>query len=380
MPSPILFATTTRADWGLLSPLASELRFRGQAPIIAVGNMHLLPEMGETWREIENDGFEIAAKIPAHGTAPEIFAQTAAGFSKALKSLKPRCVVVLGDRSEILAIASTAAIVGIPVVHIAGGAISEGAIDDAMRHAVTQLSLLHLVETEEYRRRVIQSGQQPETVINTGAIGAWSAQNIEKMSLEELESSLGFTPGKDTLLVTLHAATRSNLSPVSQLEALLRALEKRINSNRIIFTHPNNDVDPAPLIGLLQAFAEKHPNRAKVIPSLGRIRYHSLLPHIGAVVGNSSSGIVEVPSAGIPTLDIGIRQQGRTTAPATFHCSNDTEDIAAGLEKVLSKDFQSLAKKGLNPYFKPDTPQLMADAILSTEFKAFPQKKFYDII
>lgn len=379
MASPILIASTGRADWGLLSPLAEELRRRGDTPLIAAGNMHLLEEMGETWREIEGDGFEIAARMPARGNASEIFSQTAEGFSKALRSISPRCVVALGDRSEMLAVASIAAIEGVPVVHIAGGAISEGAIDDAMRHAITQLSQLHLVETEDYRRRVIQMGQQPETVINTGAIGAWSASAIKKMSISDIADSLEFTPDKDTLLVTLHAATRSSISPEKQYRELLAALETRIATNRIIFTYPNNDVDPAPVIAMLHDFASRHPERAILVPSLGRIRYHSLLPHIAAVVGNSSSGIVEVPSAGIPTLDIGIRQQGRTTAISTLHCGDDASAIAEGLKKVLSPEFQALAADAKNPYFNPRTPQIMAEAILTTDFKPFPQKKFYDI-
>lgn len=374
----IAIATTTRADWGLLSQLARELRDRGARISIIAGNMHFDPRMGETWREIEADGFSIAASIPASGSTAEIFSQTAAGAAKVFSGLKPDLLVVLGDRSEILAVAAQGLIAGIPIVHIAGGAVSEGAIDDSIRHAVTKLASLHLVETQEYGRRVERMGEAPETIVVTGAIGAAAAAQEPDMTRTELEESLGFPIPERSLLVTLHAATRDPLSPLAALDELISALRSYTDTHTIIFTHPNNDVDPAPLIDRINRFAAERPDRIKVIPSLGRRRYLAALRCVEAVVGNSSSGLVEVPSAGIPTLNIGCRQQGRTAGPSVVHCGNSASEISAALTRVLSPEHRKLAASAVNPYYQPDTLGIMADAILAMPRTPFPIKHFYD--
>ncbi|MCM1005983.1 MAG: UDP-N-acetylglucosamine 2-epimerase [Prevotella sp.] len=373
----IAIATTTRADWGLLSPLAAELRSRGGQVYIIASGMHYMEAMGSTYKEIGADGFEIAAAV----RTPEEPAAEAAGciigFSEALKRIKPDCLICLGDRFEMLAIALAASMERIPIVHIAGGAVSEGAFDDCFRHAITKLASLHLCETPEYRRRVISMGEEPKRVIHTGAIGVYNILNINPIPCEELEESIGFKFEPPTVLCTMHAATLDSRPATEQLAELLSALAE-MPDLRVLFTHPNNDVNPAPLIGMLNEFAASNPMNYKVIPSLGRVRYISALHNVQGVIGNSSGGIVEVPSMHIPTLDIGIRQRGRTRAASVIHAEGDEASILEGLQTILSPECQQLAKHATNPYHLADTPKIMADAIMSADFRTILPKKFYE--
>lgn len=373
----IAVCTGTRADWGLLSPLASVLKAKGADILVYATNMHLMPELGETWREIETDGFEISRRIPVSGNMAEVTAQTLAGFGKAFEEDRPDAALILGDRFEMLGAATAASLCGVPIIHIAGGTVSEGALDDSIRHAITKLSTLHLVETEACRRRVIRMGEAPERVICTGAIGVHNTMMLTPLSRESLEESLKFRFQENTLLVTLHPATLSGLTPEKQMEELIAALEE-FQDYGIIFTYPNNDSDPKPLIDMITAFVARNPEKRMAIPSLGRLRYLSSLRHVKGVVGNSSSGIVEVPSAGIPTLDIGIRQKGREHGPGVIHCGDGREEIAEGIRRILSPEVQELARKRINPYHTPHTPEIMANAILSHHFRPFCPKPFYD--
>ena len=375
----IAIATGTRADWGLLSPLAKELsKYNNTEISVLATNMHYLPEYGYTWKEIIADGLEISANIPTSGSPSEITAQTIIGFNNVFKSNKFDCCIILGDRFEMLGVATAAILNKIPIVHIAGGEISEGAFDDSMRHAITKLSTLHLTETEEYRQRVIQMGEEPNRVINTGAIGVHNAINVEIMPLNELEQSINFTFSDKCLLVTLHPATLERLSPAEQMQNLLTALDS-IPEYKILFTLPNNDEDSAPMIDLINRYRDYNPQRVCVVPSLGRIRYLSALRYVTAVVGNSSSGLIEVPSAGIPTLNIGIRQQGRTAGKSVIHCGTSIEDIIVGLKNVTSEDTRNMARMAPNPYAQPDTLNQMCDAILSFPFEKYQYKRFHNI-
>lgn len=333
--------------------------------------------MGLTYREIEADGFEIAEAVRTSETPAEEAAECVSGFAYALRRMKPDCIVCLGDRFEMLAIALAASMERVPIVHIAGGAVSEGAFDDSFRHAITKLAALHLTETPEYRRRVISMGEDPQRVICTGAIGVYNILNICPLPKEELERSIDFkfTPG--TLLCTMHAATLDRRPAERQLAELLQALSRR-PTLRVLFTHPNNDVNPQPLIDMLNEFASQNPDNYKVIPSLGRQRYISVLHHVDAVIGNSSGGIVEVPSMHIPTLDIGMRQRGRARAASVIHADCDTPSIVAGLDAILSPEVRELARTADNPYYRPDTPSIMADAILATDFAHILPKKFFE--
>lgn len=385
MKRKVCIVTGTRADWGLLSPVACALNEREDIELQVVAtNMHLLEEYGGTWREIERDGLRIDRRVAMNHGDDSPTGTTAAmgealrGMGEAFGELCPDLIVILGDRYEMLAAASAALIHRIPVAHIAGGAVSRGAYDESIRHAITKMSHIHLVETEEYRQRVIQLGEQPERVINTGAIGIHNIKNIALMEREELEESIGTTLPERSLLVTFHPATLDRGTPAEQCQNLLAALDRHADY-KVLFTYPNNDTYGRVIIELIENYAARHPERAAVRPSLGMRRYLSALRCVAAVAGNSSSGIVEVPSMGIPTLDIGIRQAGRLAAESVVNCGVSVDEIDRGLQCVLSEETRQKARMVQNPYEQPDTLRLMVDAIATTPLDDIIIKPFYDL-
>ena len=301
--------TGTRAEYGIMSRLMRMIQDDSdlQLQIIAT-NMHLSPEFGLTYKEIEADGFHIDKKVEmllssdtANGTVKSMGLATI-GFADALEDLKPDLAIILGDRYEMLAAAESCLIYKIPIAHIAGGAISEGAYDDAIRHCITKLSHIHFTETEEYRNRVIQLGEQPENVICTGALGVNNIRNEEIMPLDELERSINFNLCNKFLLVTFHPVTMEMATAAEQCDYLLTALKEINDEYQILFTLPNSDTDGRIIIKKINDFVAKDPLRAYAITSLGKKRYYSALKYTSAVVGNSSSGLVEAPSFNIPTL------------------------------------------------------------------------------
>lgn len=381
----IAIATSTRADWGLLSPLAKLLsETPGVETYIIATNMHLDIRRGYTVDEIIADGFEIAARIPmdfkddSPKSAVKAMAQCIDSIADAFERINPDSLIILGDRYEMLAIASAATVMRIPIIHIAGGEISEGAIDDNIRHAITKLSSLHLTATEPYRRRVIAMGEQPDRVINTGAIGVYNIMSLTLMSRETLEKSIGFKFDNPTLLITIHPATADDSPVETAPTALFEALD-RLPETKAIVTYPNNDSRGGRIIEIIDRYAAKNPDRIKVIPSLGRLRYLSALQFVNAVAGNSSSGIVEVPSMKIPTVNIGPRQNGRIAADSVINCNETSGDIERAIRFALSEQGQMIAKNTSNPYYKPDTLRIMADAILSVPAEKLRVKQFYDI-
>ena len=380
----IAVATGTRADWGLLSGIARALASREDCRVtILATNMHLNPRYGNTIDEIIADGFKEPVRIPMPDSTDSPVGAVRAmsvcmeGMADALDALKPDMVVILGDRFEMLATATAALMLRIPIVHIAGGEISEGAIDDSIRHAITKMASLHLTATEPYRRRVIAMGEEPQRVINTGAIGVYNIMHEPLMDREELETSVGLllTPG--SLLVTYHPATLDDEDPARHCDALLAALNRFPESN-IIITYPNNDSRGKVIIDRIEAYGRRNPGRVRVIPSLGKKRYLSALRCVSAVVGNSSSGIVEVPSMGIPTVDIGIRQRGRLCGHSVVHCGDSADEIAAAITLALSPEGQRRAREAENPYFRPDTLEIMVNAIAETPLETLRSKKFHD--
>ena len=284
MKKRLCVVTSTRADWGLLSPVCRALRDRGLLRIdIVATNMHLIERYGNTYREIEADGFDIACRVPTDVGSDDdasralVMAKTMEGMTKAFDSLRPDAVLLLGDRYEMLAVASAAAVMHIPVIHIAGGEVTVGALDDAFRHAITKLSSLHLSATEDYRRRVLQLGEQPDTVINTGAIGVWNAFNTALMPVSQLSESIGFDVTKGPLaVVTYHPATNDVVAPEARLGQFLDALD-RYPSLRLVVTAPNNDAGGERLLAMLEDYVSARHNRAVFVRSLGMVRYHSLL-------------------------------------------------------------------------------------------------------
>ncbi len=346
--------------------------------------MHLDLAFGATASEIESDGFAIdfAVPLPGGDSAADRAAAMGictTGIARALESIVPDAVVALGDRYEMLGAVSAAALMHIPVVHIAGGEISEGAADDSFRHAITKLSSLHLTATADYRKRVIQLGEHPDTVFDTGALGVQNLLSLRCMSREELQNDIGMSLSGDIAVVTYHPATLdTGADHTTRTADMLKALD-RFPELKLVITYPNNDTGGASAIPLLTEYAGNNPGRVALIPSLGATKYLSMLKIAALVIGNSSSGIVEVPSAGIPTVDIGIRQRGRTAADSVIHCNPDTDSIAHAIEKALSPAFREKAKNTSNPYSKSDTTATMAAAIEKFLENPPTLKRFHDL-
>lgn len=382
----ICFITGTRAEYGLLSRLMKMVQDDPdtQLQIIAT-NMHLSPKFGNTYQEIERDGFTIDKKIPileegkddANATLKSM-SKALEGFADAYDELKPDMVIVLGDRYEILAAATAALIERIPIAHLYGGEITEGAYDDAIRHCVTKMSHLHFTSCEEYRHRVIQLGEQPDHVYNVGSIGVENIKMLPLMSKDEIEKEIGFAIDNHTILVTYHPVTLGNRTAKEDIDDFIAALEKKKNL-RIIFTMPNSDTGGQAIVEAINAFADKNPQRAKAFKSLGVLRYLSVMRQVAAVVGNSSSGLVEVPSFGIPTLNIGDRQKGRMAADSVFNCKTDKQAVLKGLDIVMSEEFRQKAAAIHNPYDKEGTAQAIFKVISTYPLDSLNQKHFYDI-
>lgn len=381
----ICVVTGSRAEYGLLSGLMRAIQEDKdlQLQVIAT-NMHLSPEFGLTYREIEKDGFQIDKKVQMllssdtpNATTKSVGLATI-GFADAYEDLQPDLIVVLGDRFEILAAVSAALFFKIPVAHLHGGEITEGAYDDSIRHAITKMSHLHFTSTEAYRQRVIQLGEQPDRVFYVGAIGVENIKRVPLMSQAELEDSIRFKLGEKSLLVTYHPVTLENHTAADQCQNLLEALDE-FPEYKVIFTLPNSDTDGRVIIRLINEYVSLHSERCMAIPSLGLQRYLSALKCVSAVVGNSSSGIIEVPSFGIPTLDIGNRQKGRIAAESVVHCGNDFRSIIEGMQQVLSDVFRKQVKHVLNPYEKKDTTKNIYKIISTYPLENLRQKKFYDV-
>ena len=381
----ICIATGTRADWGLLSGIAKALNARNDVKLqIVATNMHLSERYGFTFREIEHDGLHIDYRVPMPADTDTPHDTVAAmsvcmrGFAEAFDALSPDLLLILGDRYEMLAVASAAMIFRIPIAHIAGGTISEGAYDDSIRHSITKMSHLHLTETEECRRRVIQLGEAPERVFNTGAIGIYNILHTHFLSREELETELATPIPEKSLFVTFHPATLDAVPQNEQCANLLAALERR-SDYKVFFSYPNNDTAGRIIIDMIEDYVRQNPERAYVRPSYGQLRYFSLMRFMKAAVGNSSSGIVEVPSLHIPTLNIGIRQNGRRRAASVVDCGVTLDEISRGLHRVLGADMQQLARTVQNPYEQPDTLQRIVDVVCNTPLEGITVKRFHDL-
>lgn len=378
----ICVITGSRAEYGLLCGLMKAIKEDESLELQVIAtNMHLSPEFGLTYKEIERDGFFINKKVEmllssdtANATTKSVGLATI-GFADAYEDLKPDMIVVLGDRYEILAAVSAALFYKIPVTHLHGGEITEGAYDDCIRHAITKMSHLHFTSTEEYRQRVIQLGEDPKRVFNVGAPGIENIKKFPLMDKKELESTLdGFTFNDKTLLITYHPVTLENSTAEEQIQNLLSALDER-HDIKIIFTLPNSDTDGRVIIRLINEYVSKHQEKAIAYPSLGLKRYLSALQFVKAVVGNSSSGIIEVPSFGIPTLNIGDRQKGRIAADSVINCGTSKKDILEGLEKVLNSGNIEIH----NPYEGKNTTADILHVLKTYPIEGLIQKTFYNL-
>ena len=383
MKRKICVVTGSRAEYGILRSLMSSIKNDPALTLQVIAtNQHLSKLQGETYKEIERDGFTIDYKVyMADDDAPDNANTTAkaisrgvSGFADAFDALKPDMLLILGDRYEMLAVASTSLIYKIPIAHLHGGEITEGAFDDSIRHAITKMSHLHFTSTEVYRKRVIQLGEQPDRVFNVGALGVENVMKTDFMSKEEIEQSLDFQISDKCLLCTYHPVTLSEMSSETQVLNLLEALDGH-QDYHIIFTYSNSDTNSQIIIKRIREYVDTNRERCMFIPSLGQRRYFSVLKYMTAVIGNSSSGIIEVPSFGIPTLDIGDRQKGRIAAASVIHCGYSTEEIEDGLKKVIAYS----SSKINNPYYHEGTCDTILNVIRNYPLDNIIQKHFYDI-
>ena len=357
----VCVVTGTRAEYGLLSRLMWLIRADHDLTLqIIATNMHLSPEFGLTYKEIEADGFTIDKKVEMLLSSDTSNAITKSiglatiGFADAYEDLQPDILLILGDRFEILAAATAALIYKIPVAHLHGGEITEGAYDDAIRHAITKMSHLHFVSTEIYRQRVIQMGEHPSTVFNVGALGCENIKSLKLMRKDELEKSLGFKLDRNTILITYHPVTMECNTSEQQFRELLSAIDL-FPELKVIFTMPNSDTDGRIIMKMIKEYVAKNPERTVWFDSLGCYRYLSVLQYIGGVVGNSSSGIIEVPSFHIPTINIGDRQKGRVAAASVLNSKPTQQDIQQRLAAILAPGYLNSLVSVTNPYDMPDT-------------------------
>jgi len=384
MSRKICVVTGTRAEFGLLRWLMQEIQDEAglELQVVATG-MHLSPEFGMTYREVEQAGFAIDAKVEMLLSADTASAVTKSmglgliGFADAYARLAPDLIVVLGDRFEILAAASAALIAGIPIAHLHGGETTEGAFDEAIRHSITKMSHLHFVAAEDYRRRVIQLGEQPERVFLVGGLGIDAIKRITLLEREALEASLDFKLGRKNLLITFHPVTLEGASSQQQMAELLTALGELTDTN-LIFTMPNADTGGRELAAMVDAFVASHGN-ARVYSSLGQLRYLSCMQYVDGVVGNSSSGLAEAPSMGVGTINIGDRQKGRLSASSVIDCAPTAGSIREALVKLYDPAFRSTLGETVNPYGNGGASKKIVEALSTYPIDNLLKKSFYDI-
>ena len=380
----ICVVTTTRAEYGLLQPLIQKIEADDELSLqLVVTGTHLEKKFGETYREIEQD-FHIDVKIPMNLESDDkealslSMAELQKEITRAFVDLKPDIVVILGDRYEILSIAMAAMMLQIPLAHIHGGELTEGAMDDSIRHAVTKLSHLHFTATQAYAKRVIQLGEQPTRVFNVGSLGVENIKNLKLLNKKAFEKSIDFTLGEKNILVTYHPQTLSKMKAKEQCSELLSALDA-LKDTKIIFTKSNADSGADVINKMIESYVSKNKERCAVFASLGQLRYFSAIQYVDAVVGNSSSGILEVPSFHKPTVNIGQRQEGRVQAKSIINCEILQEEIKKAIYKAYDEEFVQSLKNVSNPYESKETSTKIKKTLKSFPLDTILQKKFYDM-
>ncbi len=380
----ICIFTGTRAEYGLLKPLMEEIQKDKDLKLqIVVSGMHLSPEFGLTYQQIEKDGFKIDEKIEMLLSSDTSIGMSKSiglgiiGYTDALERLKPDIVVILGDRFEALAFAVASYTLKIPIAHLHGGEATFGALDEGYRHAITKLSYLHFTSTEDYRKRVIQMGEDPRRVFNVGALGIDNIARINLLSKKEIEEILGKKLKKRNLLITFHPVTFEDESSEKQFKELLKALDE-LQDTLLIFTKANADAEGRKINKLIDEYTAQNPDKAIAFTSMGQHLYLSTMKYVDAVVGNSSSGIIEAPSFRIGTINIGKRQLGRIKAESVIDCEPSYESIKKALDYLYSEEFQRKLKNVDNPYGKGNSAQKIKSIL-----KQYPlddiRKEFFDI-
>lgn len=380
----ICVVTGSRAEYGLLKWLMKDIESDEQLVLqTIVTGSHLSSAHGSTYKEIESDGFKIDKKIKIlDGTDDEIDTARSLGnaityHAKAINNLRPDLLLVLGDRYEIFGAVSSALICRIPVIHVHGGETTEGAYDEALRHSITKMSHIHFVATDDYRKRVIQLGEHPDRVYTVGGLGLDSIDNLKLLNRQDLEQELGLSFAKKNLLVTFHPVTLDIGASKHQTLELLKALNALKDTN-IIFTMPNADTDGIKIYEILKNY-EKENNNMKVFKSLGQQKYFSCIANVDGVVGNSSSGIIEVPSFKKGTINIGDRQKGRTQASSIINCEPNSESILSSINYLYSSKFKEIVKNTTNPYGKGGASKKIISIIKTIPLDGIIKKTFYNL-
>lgn len=381
----ICVVTGTRAEYGLFYWLLKALDADPQFDLqLIVTGMHLSPEFGSTYQEIERDGFAISDKVEIllSGDSPAAITKSTGlaliGFADSFQRLQPDLILMLGDRFEALGAAQAAMFANIPIAHLHGGEATEGLIDEAVRHSISKMSHIHFAATAEYRQRLIQMGEQPHTVYNVGALGVESATKTELLSLAELEASIEFSLTEKFFLVTYHPVTLDVNEQQAGIEALFAAMDE-FPDYQVLITFPNADTFGRQLIDAVKAYRNGQTQRVYLTESLGRVRYLSALEHCSCVIGNSSSGIIEAPSFNVPTVDIGSRQRGRARANSVLHSDNTQQAIRNAIERGLAMDPHTDASEFANPYDGGKTSERILETLKQISFDNLLKKRFYDI-
>jgi len=376
--------TGTRAEYGLLRLTMRRIQNDPDLTLqTLVSGAHLSDRLGATWRRIEEDGFAIDAKVPmaldddgALGLAQATGAAVA-DLADALGHLAPDILVVLGDRYEAFAAATAAMLLRLPIAHVHGGEITEGAMDDAMRHAITKMAHLHFTAAEAYRDRVIQMGEMPDRVFTVGAPGLEAIAETNLMTRDALAKDIGIALDKPFFVITYHPETLGT-DPATGIGAVLSALDDFPQAPAII-THANADIGGQAINARINAYAAEHPGRVAAIPTLGMRRYFSAVAAAAVVIGNSSSGIIEAPFLGTPVVNIGSRQDGRLRAPTVIDCTTDAGTISDAIRRALSPDMQARAARKETPYGRGDSAERIVDALKSVDMATLAHKTFHDI-
>ena len=375
--------TGSRAEYGLLYWLMKEIDSDKVLELqIIVTGMHLSEEFGNTYQQIEKDGFNIDKKVDISLTSDtelsicKSMGLGMTGFSEAFNILKPDLIVVLGDRFEIFSAVSSAMILRIPVAHIHGGEKTEGVIDEPIRHSITKMSHLHFTATNEYRNRVIQLGEQPSTVFNVGGLGIDNINKLKLLNKNDFEKALGFNLGDKNILITFHPVTLEVSTAKNQFQKLLDSVSK-LNNTKIIFTKANSDTDGRIINSMINDYVAKHDNTI-AFKSMGQLNYLSALQFMDAVVGNSSSGLLEAPSFNIGSIDIGDRQKGRIKSDSVISCLPNKNSINAAFKELYSQRFQSIVSKVENPYGKGGASKIIVRKIRELSLDNIIKKTFYD--
>ena len=380
----ICVVTGTRAEYGLLRWVMEGIRDTTELKlqVVATG-MHLSPEFGLTYHEIEKDGFQIDRKVEmllSSDTTVGIAKSMGLGmigFADALNELKPDLLLVLGDRYEIFVAVSAATIGQVPIAHLHGGETTEGAFDEAFRHSITKMGHLHFVAAEEYRKRVIQLGEHPERVFQVGGLGVDNILKMKLLEREELEVALDFEFRERNLLITFHPVTLEHGTSIGQMDELLSALEE-LDDTQLIITMPNSDTGGRVLFQMIKEFVAKHPH-AEVFTSLGQLRYLSCIKYVDGVVGNSSSGLTEVPSFNKGTVNIGDRQRGRLKAKSVIDCVPKKTSIKNAIAELYSTEFQNKLMKVKNPYGSGGASEAIVNILKEISLDGILKKKFYNL-